>query len=564
MMGKKVKILFAAVCIIVLCICTFMMAADDYWFIDEVVTYSMANSNYDGWMFSRGRVGEYITNEIIADNFIDTGKNFVGFVLDLVKNFKNADYFSYPRPDETGWYTGEEASDWFRVTSDERFDYASVYVNAMSDESNSFFYYSLVHTVGSIFMSISNTSWAAFIVNAVALVLVMVLIFKIALKMGCSESIALLTMLCYGISGSCIIQVTTLRAYVVASVFHLALFLLHLQLYSAAEHNDKKNFKNTCILLLIVYVIGYFAHYTILFSAAFLGINTVIKFARTNEIRTERFIQKYILAGAAAIILGVVMDPVSVMGLVLKFFHDQSGTENITSGLGAVLYRSMVQYVTVNTAGLVIIGVTFTAALIVILRKKQKSKSDKLILYLGSILLEEGLILLIVTRQAYYRPLYPLFFLVMVYVYAEAIKQINRGLKYVPYIALLVVLIYGICSFSEIYTGKKEEGVALWALEDVLNENKTDKMIFIRGPKSGYDFAPLLQNYSETLTVTIPNSTWEGFENTAQFQETLEFTVVSTDESDESLLRWLSSNGFGNQELLYWDDTYQVYYVRRR
>lgn len=101
------------------------------------------------------------------------------------------------------------------------------------------------------------------------------------------------------------------------------------------------------------------------------------------------------------------------------------------------------------------------------------------------------------------------------------------------------------------------------ALETVLNENKTDKMIYIRSAKYGYDFVPLLRNYSETLTVTIPNSTWEGFENTTQFHESLEFTVVSTDESDENLLSWLSSNGFENQELLYRDDNYKVYYVRR-
>lgn len=83
-MSKKVKISCVAVCIIVLCISMLMMAVDDYWNGDEVITYSMANSNYDGWMFSSGRVGEYIKNKIIADNLIDTGKNFVGFALDLV------------------------------------------------------------------------------------------------------------------------------------------------------------------------------------------------------------------------------------------------------------------------------------------------------------------------------------------------------------------------------------------------------------------------------------------------------------------------------------------------
>ena len=162
-----------AVIILILAITGGYMAIDCYLVGDEVVTYGMANSTDKGWMLSTGRIRAYFEDEILTDSVAQTIQNIAAFGMDLAKNRRGAAYFSYPRPEECGWYGKEQISDWFSIREDERLHLGDVYLNAMGDDANSYLYYELVHLSGSLFPAISATKWSAFLVNAVALVAVL-------------------------------------------------------------------------------------------------------------------------------------------------------------------------------------------------------------------------------------------------------------------------------------------------------------------------------------------------------------------------------------------------------
>ena len=120
-----------AVTILILAITGGYMAIDRYLVGDEVVTYGMANSTDKGWMLSTGRIRAYFEDEILTDSVAQTIQNIAAFGMDLAKNRRGAAYFSYPRPEECGWYGKEQISDWFSIREDERLHLGDVYLNAM-------------------------------------------------------------------------------------------------------------------------------------------------------------------------------------------------------------------------------------------------------------------------------------------------------------------------------------------------------------------------------------------------------------------------------------------------
>ena len=102
---KTIRICLVCVIFFVITLSAVLMKMDHYVTGDEVITYSMANSYKKGWMFSSGRVVEYLKNEVVTDSIGGTSANTIAFVKDLLGNFRSARYFTYPRPNETGWYS---------------------------------------------------------------------------------------------------------------------------------------------------------------------------------------------------------------------------------------------------------------------------------------------------------------------------------------------------------------------------------------------------------------------------------------------------------------------------
>ena len=312
-----------AVIILILAITGGYMAIDRYLVGDEVVTYGMANSTDKGWMLSTGRIRAYFEEEILTDSVPQTIQNITAFGLDLAKNRRGAAYFSYPRPEECGWYGKEQISGWFSIREDERFHLGDVYLNAMGDDANSYLYYELVHLSGSIFPGISATKWSAFLVNAAALVAVLVLLYGIAGYFTADTKRKLMVCLLFGCSVGCLDLSTYLRAYMLAMAFQLALLLVHLKLYQAIRNGMEKAVRRDIVGLLILYPLGYIAHYTTGVWAAVLGIATLVWLGKnlTGQARKKNM-RRYVICGILAIGIGILLDPMSVLGL----FSKRSGT----------------------------------------------------------------------------------------------------------------------------------------------------------------------------------------------------------------------------------------------
>ena len=562
---KKWKIGIAAAVILILILCLVVMSADQYWWGDEVFSYFMANSHDKAFVFSDGRVVSFFKDRIFGDSFSATLKNFGAFILDLVKNFRNADYFTYPRPTETGWYTGADIANCFRVLPGQRFDYGTVYFHSMGDDANSFLFYSLLHTVGSLFPSLSDSPWAGYILNLTALMFVLFLLTLICRRLGLDERETFLAILVYGISNACLLQVTNIRPYMLATIFQLWLYYLHLHLFESIEHGQDKRFSKTCLILFFVYVVGYISHYTTLAWAGFLGVNTVLLYWKKNRLQGKHYIRQYILSGALAIMAGFVIDPVSIMGLALKFFG-----YHVTKpkSMFNELYLALIKFITIDRTGLILIGTFILFCLILLMAQPEKSGADKAVLLLGSILLEEGLLLLAATKMVYFTALYPLIMLVLVHLASRALslccRRIPSGFLR-ALIACCLIAAYGVCSLRSALDYKELEGREQKEVMAVLESHKTADLVYIRGKSDYYEFVPVLRNYENNLVLTPWKGDYHGLENTEEYQSADELAVVSTDKRsvDGEILKWMQENGFSTQKVLFDGEGYHVYYLAR-
>ena len=136
---KKIELtILLLLSFVVIGVSAYFMSIDHYWNADETITYGMANSYQKGWMLSQGRAVTYLQDNVIGDSALETIKGLKNFAADILKNRRQAQYFSYPRPSETGWYSREDVHNWSFVSAGERFKFGSVYLNAMGDDANSF------------------------------------------------------------------------------------------------------------------------------------------------------------------------------------------------------------------------------------------------------------------------------------------------------------------------------------------------------------------------------------------------------------------------------------------
>ena len=144
----KHKLLIAEI-VILLFLAFVIEYTDNYFSGDEVVTYSMANNDKSGFVFSDGRVSNYLKNEVfVGDSNIIIKLGEVA--SDLIKRRGAASILTYPRDPEVELYSKQDVEDWFLKRNDERFNVFSTWLHSVSDDGNSWLYYSLVNVSSSI------------------------------------------------------------------------------------------------------------------------------------------------------------------------------------------------------------------------------------------------------------------------------------------------------------------------------------------------------------------------------------------------------------------------------
>ena len=529
-----------AVIILILAITGGYMAIDRYLVGDEVVTYGMANSTDKGWMLSTGRIRAYFEDEILADSVAQTIQNIAAFGMDLAKNRRGAAYFSYPRPEECGWYGKEQISDWFSIREDERLHLGDVYLNAMGDDANSYLYYELVHLSGSLFPAISATKWSAFLVNAVALVAVLLLLYGIAGYFTADTKRQLLVCLLFGCSVGCLDLSTYLRAYMLAMAFQLALLLVHLKLYQAMRDGMEKAVRRDIAGLLGLYPLGYIAHYTTGVWAVVLGIATLVWLKKnlTGQERKKNT-RRYLICGILAVGIGILLDPMSVLGLFSKL----SGTGTSPAQAIKESAAGFVASVFGNVLWMAGFCILFVINLVRSVRKAEKK--DNRLVWLEWLLAGYCALIVLTTRFPYFKVAYPLMFLVIVMelnFFAETTQRPHR----IKMVYSILAVVFTCSSLVYTYYNKNTEVRVSDQVEAALEAADTDRLILIREHAEGYECFPLLGRYESVYVLTNGEEKLDALLADTLIGEQKDITILITNTKADArtFQRWVSGHGF--------------------
>lgn len=529
-----------AVIILILAITGGYMAIDRYLVGDEVVTYGMANSTDKGWMLSTGRIRAYFEDEILTDSVAQTIQNIAAFGMDLAKNRRGAAYFSYPRPEECGWYGKEQISDWFSIREDERLHLGDVYLNAMGDDANSYLYYELVHLSGSLFPAISATKWSAFLVNAVALVAVLLLLYGIAGYFTADTKRQLLVCLLFGCSVGCLDLSTYLRAYMLAMAFQLALLLVHLKLYQAMRDGMEKAVRRDIAGLLVLYPLGYIAHYTTGVWAVVLGIATLVWLKKnlTGQERKKNT-RRYLICGILAVGIGILLDPMSVLGLFSKL----SGTGTSPAQAIKESAAGFVASVFGNVLWMAGFCILFVINLVRSVRKAEKK--DNRLVWLEWLLAGYCALIVLTTRFPYFKVAYPLMFLVIVMelnFFAETTQRPHR----IKMVYSILAVVFTCSSLVYTYYNKNTEVRVSDQVEAALEAADTDRLILIREHAEGYECFPLLGRYESVYVLTNGEEKLDVLLADTLIGEQKDITILITNTKADArtFQRWVSGHGF--------------------
>ena len=529
-----------AVIILILTITGGYMAIDRYLVGDEVVTYGMANSTDKGWMLSTGRIRAYFEDEILTDSVAQTIQNIAAFGMDLAKNRRGAAYFSYPRPEECGWYGKEQISDWFSICEDERFHLGDVYLNAMGDDANSYLYYELVHLSGSLFPAISATKWSAFLVNAVALVAVLLLLYGIAGYFTADTKRQLLVCLLFGCSVGCLDLSTYLRAYMLAMAFQLALLLVHLKLYQAMRDGMEKAVRRDIAGLLVLYPLGYIAHYTTGVWAVVLGIATLVWLKKnlTGQERKKNT-RRYLICGILAVGIGILLDPMSVLGLFSKL----SGTGTSPAQAIKESAAGFVASVFGNVLWMAGFCILFVINLVRSVRKAEKK--DNRLVWLEWLLAGYCALIVLTTRFPYFKVAYPLMFLVIVMelnFFAETTQRPHR----IKMVYSILAVVFTCSSLVYTYYNKNTEVRVSDQVEAALEAADTDRLILIREHAEGYECFPLLGRYESVYVLTSGEEKLDALLADTLIGEQKDITILITNTKADArtFQGWVSGYGF--------------------
>ena len=201
--------------------------------------------------------------------------------------------------------TPEDFNAFLAVSEDHRFDYGMVYHNQIVDGVHPPFYYSLVHTVCSLFPGVFN-KWLGFIVNLIMMAGALLLLFRIGKRVTDNNLYALIAVGGYALSIACITTTIYLRMYATLTFFVLAFLAVTLRIY------DRKNeVKLTDLLLMLVTVtLGILTQYYFVVFAGLIALVVLVYSIREKHIKTLR---KYIITAVIGAGIALAISPNMIM-----------------------------------------------------------------------------------------------------------------------------------------------------------------------------------------------------------------------------------------------------------
>lgn len=283
---------------------------------EELTTLSDANSNFDAWMRTEGKLGHYLRDEIRGENISVTLGNILYAANDVVKNGKQARVFNLEPLEQPVWFTGAEATNWFHFDSNHRrFNYMSVYYSSLIKTDEAPLHSALVHTLTSIFYQNDNTcKWYANSINLVMVFIIMCILFSCCKELGFSYEKTLLTLFLYVSFSGTFRMVIDMRSYTLATMCFTGIAYIHLKWLNALE-TGKEIPKKYVLAMAGFYLFGAWSNYLVHTLALSIFLVTVPYIWKRYNIRSAI---KYALTMMGIVIIAVIPLPMFLSAMIRK------------------------------------------------------------------------------------------------------------------------------------------------------------------------------------------------------------------------------------------------------
>lgn len=540
---NKNRIISTILLVVVLIIPIFLNISDNYFNGDEIVSFSMANNENGGFIFSEGRVASYLKNKIFSSKISDTINNLFDTAKDILTNKSNSDFFQY-QVNEIKLYSQEEINDIMSKThSSELFNIGKTWLHSQSDESNSYLYYSVLNIVSSVFPSASNTKWPGFIINYLSYIAIIILLYKLLKKMNVGNFYATEMIFATCLSISILGMVTYIRAYMMAMVFSLGLVDIHMDIYDQIYKNNLIN-KKTLFKLSIIYIFGFICHYTIGIVLVSLGIATLIVLIKTKIEFKE--ILHYVITCAISVIIGIIIDPKCVIGLVKKFLGNQGRSSSLFERFNIIFrYFTTTLFSNVFLCITAMVLICFCIFLIFRNNKKEMSINNRWV-YLSFFSLIYMITITISTNSTNYCVImYPCLSIII-------IKLLLIGFDKKRWIVTMFIIINVLFSIGSTYYSLNESNLISKNKEIILKEYSGYDCIYFRNHGNGYADFVHLNKFSKIIVISINSPNWK--EQANQYIKGGSFVIYFPDNTyNKELESWLLTNNIELKDKIYLD-----------
>lgn len=530
--------------IVLVLISLFYMEIDEFFSGDEVVTYSMANNSDGGFVFSQGRISDYLSSVIFADGGDGLISKLYLLGIDVVRNKSKAQILNYPRDPEVKLYSGDDVCDWFQKRDYERFNLWTTWLHSLSDDGNSWLYYCLVNISSSLFMGISLTKWSGFIVNIVFYILTLLMLYRMGKRLGNSNVQNVGMLFFYGLSFDTIsVTVTNMRPYTLAAFEATLMVYLILEIYRCAVI-EKKAFNGKIPLLILAYGIGYVSHYTV--GAAFVSFGlTLLLFMLIGNCERVGII---VMTGALGLIFGILLSPDSVVGIIKKFFSNGAGSDTKAGTVATII---------------LLLAIAVFVFLIMSIIKDKHTIENELVYTTCAVSLMFIIIVGGTKGFGYARVLFPVTYLVIHR--WIVIAGINLAEKYrerlIRSVGLVLLTVYAIVNLGIGYEYKMAENKTFLAKQAALDKVSADICYYFRKHAQGYmDIRNLLGRFDRIQVITLDTEGWEDM--VEMLPSSVEQPVVfyfADDSEDESAEQWMESYGYSNIGDVYNDESTHIF-----
>lgn len=308
---KKINNILFYIAIIITTIVMFVFIGQkNGWHEDEIFSYGSSNYKCDNLFLNFGdkdSLNQLIDEKIVGKNIGETLKN-ISYYL------KNEDEFQDElnkkiAEEKPIWKTKEQAKEYMTVSSDEIFNYWSVYYNQARDVHPPLFYM-LVHLVSSICLN-NFTKYIIFSINLIFYIASCFVLKKI-LKLFNKEELSWITVLLYGLSMGMISIVMFQRMYMMLTFFAMVYLYLNINIFKNSFEIDKKTKRK----LTITVILGFLTQYYFCIYAALVAIISAICMIKNKKWDS---LKRYVWCHVKAAIIGLILFPASIYHIFFSY-----------------------------------------------------------------------------------------------------------------------------------------------------------------------------------------------------------------------------------------------------